>query len=98
MAFAAVAIDGSDADEGGDFAPIEASEFRRFGDEGAQGRLAYSRHASQKVGVGLPGGAVADRAVDVPIELGNLGLQEIDMPVDGLEDAKLTRETAAVFL
>jgi hypothetical protein len=32
MAFAAVAIDGSDPDEACDFAPIEASEFRQFGD------------------------------------------------------------------
>jgi hypothetical protein len=52
----------------------------------------------QEVRVGLPGGAVSDRAVDVPIEIGKLGLQEIDMPIDGLEDARLTGETAAVFL
>jgi hypothetical protein len=30
-----------------------------------------------EVGVGLPGWALADRAVDVPIELGKLGLQEL---------------------
>src|SRR5690348_6435543 len=63
-------------DEARDFTPIEAPEFRRLGDEGAQGRLAYARRAGQKVGVGLPGWALADRAVDVPIELGKLGLQE----------------------
>src|SRR5580658_2806604 len=31
---AAVAIDGGDADEGGDFSPIEAPELRQFGDQG----------------------------------------------------------------
>ena len=39
--------------------------------------LPYARRAGQKVGVGLPGWALADRAVDVPIELGKLGLQEL---------------------
>ena len=60
--------------------------------------LRDSRHAGQKVCVGLPGGAFADRAVDISIELGKLGLQEVDMPVDGLEHARLACETAAVFL
>jgi len=46
--------------------------------------LPTSGHAGQKVGVGLPGGAVSDRAVDVPIELGKFGLEKIDMPIDGL--------------
>jgi hypothetical protein len=77
---AAVAIDRGDADEGCDFATIEAPEFGQLGDEGAQGGLAHSRHAGQKVCVGLPGGALSDRPVDVAIELGKLGLQEIDMP------------------
>jgi hypothetical protein len=63
-----------------------------------RGRLARSGHTRQKVGVGLPGRALSDRPVDVPIELGKLGLQEIDMPVDGLEHARLTGETTAVFL
>jgi hypothetical protein len=77
---AAVAIDGSNADEACDFASIEAPELRQFGDQGAQSGLAHSGHAGQKVGVGLPGGALPDRPVDVAIELGKLGLQEIDMP------------------
>lgn len=55
---AAVAIDGSDADEGGDFAPIEAPELRQFGDECAQSGFAHSEHAGQEIGVGLPGGAL----------------------------------------
>jgi hypothetical protein len=63
---AAVAIDGGDADEGGDFSPIEAPELRQFGDQGAQGRLAYSRRAGEGIGVGLPGGAVSEmRACEV---------------------------------
>ncbi len=95
---AAVSIDGRNPDEACDFTPIEAPELRQFGDEGAQSRVAYSRRAGQKVGVGLPGWALADRAIDVPIEIGKLGLQEIDMPVDGLEHARLARETTAVFL
>jgi hypothetical protein len=94
---AAVAIDGSDADEGGDFAPIEAPELRQFSDERAQGGLANAWHAGQKVGVGLPGGALSDRPVDVLIELGKLGLEKIDMPIDGLENAKLASQATAVF-
>src|SRR5436305_12947815 len=95
---AAVAIDGRNPDEGCDLAPVEAAEFRQFGDEGAQGGLAHAWHAGQKVGVGLPSGALPDRAVDVPIEFGKLGLEKIDMPVDGLEHARLARETTAIFL
>src|SRR5262249_15677929 len=94
---AAVAIDRGDANGGCVFAWFEAAELRKLGDEGAQGRLAYSWHAGQEVGVGLPGWALADRRVDVAIEFGKLGLQEIDMPVDGLEDAPLTGETTAVL-
>jgi hypothetical protein len=40
--------------------------------------------AGQKVGVGLPRWALADRAVDVPIELGKLGLQEIGLQEIGM--------------
>src|SRR3984885_14037180 len=72
---AAVAIDRRHADEGRDFAPVEAPEFRQLGDEGALGRLAHARHAGQKVGVGLPGGALSDRPVDVAIEVGKFGLE-----------------------
>ena len=82
---------------GGNFAPIEAPEFRQFGDERAQRRVADSRHAGQEIGVGLPGWAVADCAVDVPLEFGKLGLQEIDMPIDGLENAKLASQATAVL-
>src|SRR5579863_9634414 len=60
--------------------------------------FAYSRHAGEEIGVGLPGGAVLDRPVDLPIELGKLGLQELDMAVDRLEDARLGGETATIFL
>ena len=95
---AAVAIDGRHADERFDFAPIEAPEFGQFGDERSQSGFAHSRHTDQKVGVGLPDGAFADRGVDVAIKLGQFGLQEVEMPVDGLEDARLACETTAVFL
>jgi len=80
---AAVAIDERNPDEGCDLAPVEAPEFRQLSDEGAQGGLAHARHAGQKVGVGLPGGAFSDRAVDVAIELGKFDLEKIDMPIDG---------------
>ena len=56
-----------------------------------------ARHAGQKVGVGLPGGALPDHPVDVAIELRKFDLQEVDMLVDGLQDARLARETTAVF-
>ena len=95
---AAVAIDGGHADKGCDLAPVEAPEFRKLSDEGAQCGLAHARHAGQKVGVGLPGGAFSDRAVDVAIELGKFDLEKIDMPIDGLQHARLPSETTAVFL
>src|ERR1700733_3622714 len=95
---AAVAIDRRHADECRDFAPVEAPEFRQLGDEGAQGGLAHARHAGQKVGVGLPGGALSDRPVDVAIEVGKFGLEKIDMPIDGLEHPRLARETTTIFL
>src|SRR3984885_2916748 len=98
LAAGAVAIDRRHADEGRDFAPVEAPEFRQLGDEGAQGGLAHARHAGQKVGVGLPGGALSDRPVDVAIEVGKFGLEKIDMPIDGLEHPRLARETTTIFL
>jgi len=93
----AIAIDGSDAGEACDLAPIEAPEFRQFGDQGAHSGFGHSMHAGEKVGFGLPGGAFPDRAVDVAIELRKLGLQEIDMPIDGLENAKLASQATAVL-
>jgi hypothetical protein len=95
---AAVAIDGRNADEACDLAPIEAPELRQFGDQGAQSGFAHSGQAGQKVGVGLPGGALPDRPVDVAIELRKLGLQDIDMPVDSFQHARLTSESTTVFL
>ncbi len=95
---AAVAIDGSNANEACDLAPIEAPKLRQFGDEGAQSGFAHAGHAGEKVGVGLPGWALSDRPVDVAIEFRKLGLQDVDMPVDGFQHARLTGETTAVFL
>ena len=37
-------------------------------------------------------------AVDVAFEFGEFGLQQVEMPVDGLEDARLAGETTAVRL
>jgi hypothetical protein len=69
---------------GSRFTPIEAPEFRRLGDEGVQSRLAYAR-ARWPEGRRRPARlGSCDRTVDVPIELGKLGLQEIGLQEIGM--------------
>ena len=78
-----------------DFTSIEAPEFRQFGDDHAQGRLADSGTLAKRSASACQ---AALFRIAPPIELGKLGLQKIDMPIDGLEHARLTREATAVFL
>ena len=95
---AAVAIDRCHADQRGDFAAVEMAEFGQLGDQGAQRRLADAGDTGQEIGIGLPGRAATDRAVDVLLEFGELGLQQFDMPVDGGENPALGCPAAAVAL
>ena len=67
--YSATPVQGSPTDQRGDPAPVEASQFRQFGDE--HGGHDRARHAAQQFGLGLPGSMVlhpvaADR-VDVVV-------------------------------
>ena len=53
---------------------------------------------SRRIGLFLPGGGVADGAVDIAFELAEFGLEQHEMTIDGLEHAALGGHAAAVAL
>lgn len=79
---AAVAIDWSDADQGGDLAAGAAAEFGQIGDQRAQRGRTDPGNALQEVGIGGPSWVVADGVVDVAVQLGQFGLQQREVPFD----------------
>jgi hypothetical protein len=67
------------------------AKFGQLGDQDTQPCLADAGHAGQEIGIGLPGGAFADRTVDVRFEFGEFGLQQGEMPFDRPNDSALGR-------
>ena len=93
---AAVAIDRSDADEGGNPASIEAPELGQLGDQGAGGDLADAGHRGQQVLGGAPGQG-ADLAVDLLVELGQRRLEGRERALDAVHDPGAARLAPALL-
>src|ERR1700693_2213186 len=82
----AVTVDRGHPDQGGDLAAGETAEFGQFGDQDAPGCRADAGDTGPEIGIGLPGRAAADCAVDVALEFGEFGLPQGQMPFDGAAD------------
>jgi hypothetical protein len=87
---AGIAVEGRDADEGGELSAAEAAEFGQFGDQGSRGHRADAGNGSEQVFPFAPGGRGANIGVDVGVDAGEFLFEEGEVAI-GLEGPKQRR-------
>ena len=87
-----------EADQGGDFAPVEAAEFGQFGDQGAGDGRPDAGHGGDEVLFLPPGRRAAHRLVDVGLEAGELLLQRGEQTGDAFLQALFGQALLALAL
>jgi hypothetical protein len=73
---ATVAVDGGDANQGGDGLAVDGAQFGQEGQEGSGGDVADAWDAGEQGDFVLPDGAVADALIEIVVDVGDLGAQE----------------------
>jgi len=76
---AAVAVEGGDADEGGDGAAVEAPQFGEVGEQGPRDRGTDAGDAAQEVFLDAPDRTLLNRATDLVINIRDAALEPADM-------------------
>jgi hypothetical protein len=86
MEASAVPVQGCDADQGGDLASIELSEFGQVGQQTSGRLLPDAGHTAEQLLLGLPDGRLLDELADFRLDASDLPLEVLEQSLDALPD------------